>query len=296
MSSIDFSSVLTARFSAACSSRPPRFGDRVELVDKEDTRREPFGDLEGLLDVFRRLAEILAGNHRELDLDKRQAEFVGQGAGDGRLAGSRRADEQQLPDLAEADGGEVIAVLDGLDDLLDLVFLIHGEDEVFEGHLDLLGGAHGDEIQHLGVVVLVEVLREQRVDPDAVGLNRAVVLAGRLVTDRDAVLVFNLVDERRIRLQALVVGAFEIPLHGHLGLGQRDLAGELLALGEQQAGDSLPRSLDAGGCPGGALGCSQRAADLAGWHPVAVSRIILVGFAIGPEYLSEPWRQIVLVQ
>ena len=111
-------------------------------------------------------------------LGEREVEVVGQRAGDGGLAGARRADEQQLPDLTEPDLGEVVAVLDGLDDLVDLVLLVGGEHEVLQRHLDLLGGADLDEVEHL-LFVLVEHLLEQR-DRKSTRLNSSHITRSRI--------------------------------------------------------------------------------------------------------------------
>ena len=170
-------------------------------------------------------------------------------------------------------------MFDGLHYLLNLAFLVARQHEVVEGHLDLLGCEDVHEVQHLAVLVLVEVLLQQGVYPDAVRLDGAVLVAGRRVAHVDAGVVLVDVRQRRVRGDLFDVDAVCQPLLGHLRLCQREFPGELLVLGKEQVGDCVPRVLDAGRLPGGRLRRGQRSFDL----------------AVRPEHLSIPGRQVVLV-
>jgi hypothetical protein len=117
--------------------RRPRLRDEVELVDEQDARAQLLGQLEHLVDVLRGLAEVLGRDHRQLDFEERQAEPRAHRPCRGGLAGPRGADEQQLPDLPKADLPQVVAILYGLEYLVDLGLLLGGKDDL----VDLLADA-----------------------------------------------------------------------------------------------------------------------------------------------------------
>ena len=88
-------------------------------------------------DADEHLHEVRAG-----DRDERHAGLTGDGAGDQRLAGARRTDEEHAARDARADLLELARVLQEVDDLLDLLLhrLVAGD--VTEGRLRLLGVVH----------------------------------------------------------------------------------------------------------------------------------------------------------
>ncbi len=160
---------------------------------------------------------------------------MGQRPGDAGLAGPRRTDEQQFPDLSQADAGEVVAVLDGFDDFLYLVFLVGGQHQVGQGHLHLFGGANVHEVQHLLVVLVVGVERllQFGVDERAVGARRSVLLAGPLVVSA-LDLVLEGFRQDRIVFEGRGIDPFEEPLLGEVAVRHGDAPREVVAVGEHQ--------------------------------------------------------------
>ncbi len=109
--------------------------DGVDLVDEDDAGRVLLSLLEEVAhargaDADEHLDEVGAGDREEGDV-----RFAGDGAGEERLAGARRSDEENaFRDLA-AEFRELLRLLEELDDLvqLDLGFVDAGD--VFERHL-----------------------------------------------------------------------------------------------------------------------------------------------------------------
>ena len=129
---------LLALVVAAAEAGTAVAADRVDLVDENDARRVLLGLLEHVAhargtDADEHLDEVGAG-----DGEERHLGFAGDGAGQQRLAGARRADhEHALGDLA-AELLELARVLEEVDDLADLLLgLIHPGD-VREGDIDLV--------------------------------------------------------------------------------------------------------------------------------------------------------------
>ena len=116
--------------------------DGVDLVDEDDRGGLLAGGLEEVADPRRadtdeHLHEVGAG-----DRDERHAGLTGHGAGDERLAGAGRTDEQHALRDAGADVLELRRVLEEVDDLGDLGLDGRVPGDVLERRLGLLGGVH----------------------------------------------------------------------------------------------------------------------------------------------------------
>ena len=121
---------------AASRRRPPsaRAADRVELVDEDDRGRGLLGLLEEVAhprgaDADDRLDE-LRGRHRE----ERDAGLARDRAGEQRLAGAGRADEQHAARDAPAELAVLLRVLQEVDDLDQLALGLLDAGHVLEGH------------------------------------------------------------------------------------------------------------------------------------------------------------------
>ena len=113
--------------------------DGVDLVDEDDRGRLLAGGLEEVAhprraDADEHLHEVGAG-----DRDERHAGLTGDGAGDERLAGAGRTDEQHALGDAGADVLELRRVLEEVDDLGDLGLDRRVPGDVVERRLGLLG-------------------------------------------------------------------------------------------------------------------------------------------------------------
>ena len=84
-------------------------------------------------DADEHLDELGAG-----DAEERHAGLAGDGARQQRLAGARRADEQHAARDARAERGELLGVLEELDDFLELFLGLVDAGDVGEGHDGLL--------------------------------------------------------------------------------------------------------------------------------------------------------------
>ena len=94
--------------------------DGVDLVDEDDARAVPLGLVEQVADAAgadadEHLDELGAG-----DREERHAGLAGDRPGQQRLAGARRADQQHAARDARAERGELLRVLQELDDFLEL--------------------------------------------------------------------------------------------------------------------------------------------------------------------------------
>ena len=131
---------LLALVVAAAEAGAAMAADRVDLVDEDDAGRVLLALLEHVAhaagaDADEHLDEVGAG-----DGEERHVGLAGDGAGQQRLAGARRADQQHaLRDLA-AEALELLRVLQELDDLLELLLGLVDAGDVLEGDAaDLLG-------------------------------------------------------------------------------------------------------------------------------------------------------------
>ena len=107
--------------------------DRVDLVDEDDAGRVLLGLLEhvahtGCADADEHLDEVRARNGEE-----RHARFTGDGAGEQRLAGAGRADQQRALGNLAAQLGEAARIAQELDDLLQLLARLVDAGDVVEG-------------------------------------------------------------------------------------------------------------------------------------------------------------------
>ena len=159
---------LLALVVAAAEARAAMPADRVDLVHEDDAG----GVLLALLEEVAHAGGAHAHEHldevRPGDGEERHVGLAGDGLGQQRLAGARRADEQHaLGDLA-AELLELLRVLEELDDLAQLFLGLFDAGHVLEGDLVLLlgdqPGAGLAEGQGLGAAAL-HLAHEE--DPDA---------------------------------------------------------------------------------------------------------------------------------
>ena len=144
--------------------------DRVDFVDEDDARRALLRLVEHVAhtrcaDADEHLDEVGAG-----DGEERHARFAGDGAGEQRLAGAGRADQQgALGDLA-AEPGELARVLEIFDDFLELFAGLVDPGDVGEGHPALLFGQHSRpalaEAHRPGAGVLLHLPHDEEADSD----------------------------------------------------------------------------------------------------------------------------------
>ena len=116
--------------------------DRVDLVDEDDGGRVALGLVEEVADAAgadadEHLDELGAG-----DGEEGHARLAGDGAREHRLTGTGRADEQHAVRDARAEGGELLRVLQELDDLGELLLRLFLAGDVEERHGRLLAGEH----------------------------------------------------------------------------------------------------------------------------------------------------------
>ena len=113
--------------------------DGVDLVDEDDAGGVLLALLEQVADPRSADADEHLDEVGTRDREERHARFTGHGLGEQRLAGPRRAHEKNaLGDLA-AEAGELLGVLEELDDLLELLLGLVDAGDVGEGHLLLVG-------------------------------------------------------------------------------------------------------------------------------------------------------------
>src|SRR5205823_583269 len=85
---------LLALVMAATKPRPTLPADGVDLVDEDDRGRVVFGDFEQIADTASADADEHLDEFAAIDRVKGNARFSGDGAGEQRFAGTRRAIEQ----------------------------------------------------------------------------------------------------------------------------------------------------------------------------------------------------------
>src|SRR5438270_4575923 len=144
--------------------------DGVDLVDERDTRRRLLGLITHVAhaactDADEHLDEVRARNGKE-----GHARLTRDGAGEQRLAGARRADEQRsLGDLA-AQPSELARVLQIFDDLLKLLAGLIDSGDVLEGYAALLLGKHSRtalaEAHRSGAGVLLHLAHHEEADAE----------------------------------------------------------------------------------------------------------------------------------
>src|SRR5690606_12569260 len=114
--------------------------DGVDLVDEDDARRVRLPLLEEVADAAgahadEHLDEVGAG-HRE----EGTGGLAGHGPGEKRLAGARRANQQRALRQPSAELGELLGILEELDDLLQLLLGLVGAGDVGESDLRRVAG------------------------------------------------------------------------------------------------------------------------------------------------------------
>ncbi len=133
---------LLALVIAAAEPGAAMAADRVDLVDEDDAGRVLLALLEHVAHARRADAHEHLDEIGARDGEERHVRLAGDGAGEQRLAGAGRADQQHaLRDLA-AEALEFLRVLQELDDLLQLALRLVDAGHVVEGHAALLLGQH----------------------------------------------------------------------------------------------------------------------------------------------------------
>src|SRR5690606_17671183 len=128
---------LLALVVAAAEAGATMPSDRVDLVDEDDARRILLGLLEhvahaGGTHAHEHLDEVGAGNGEE-----RHVGFARNGAREQRLAGARRAHEQDAAGNAAAEPLELSGIAQELDDLFEVLLGLVDAGDILERHLAL---------------------------------------------------------------------------------------------------------------------------------------------------------------
>ena len=111
---------LLALVVAAAEAGAALAADRVDLVDEHDARRVALGLVEQVAHAAGADADEHLDELGARDAEERHAGLAGDGAGQQRLAGAWRADEQHAARDARAERVELLGVLQELDDFLEL--------------------------------------------------------------------------------------------------------------------------------------------------------------------------------
>ena len=123
---------LLALVVAAAEAGAAMAADRVDLVDEDDAGRV----LLGLLEHVAHAAGADADEHLDevgaRDGEERHVGLAGDGAGEQRLAGAGRADEQRAARDAAAEALELLRIAQELDDLLQVVLGLVDAGDVLE--------------------------------------------------------------------------------------------------------------------------------------------------------------------
>ena len=114
--------------------------DRIDLVDEDDAGRVRLPLLEQVAHAARADADEhldeVGARHRE----ERPSRLAGHRLGEQRLAGARRSDQQRALGQPAAEPGELLRILEELDDLLELDLGLVGAGDVGEGDLRRVAG------------------------------------------------------------------------------------------------------------------------------------------------------------
>ena len=133
---------LFALFVAAHRALHAHFPERVELVDEDDARRLRLGLAEQIAHARGADADEHLDELRSAQAEKGHLRFAGDGLGQQRLAGARRADEEHALRNAAADVRVFLRMLEELDDLLQLFFGFVDAGDVTEPHLHIVLGVN----------------------------------------------------------------------------------------------------------------------------------------------------------
>ena len=136
--------------------------DRVDFVDEDDAGRVLLGVLEHVAHTGRAHADEHFDEVGTRDAEERHLGFTGNALGQQRLAGTRRAHQQQAARNATTQLLEFLRVLQEVHDFLDLFLGLVATGHVGEGH---------------GVVVLVEHARLALAEAEGAALAAALHLA-----------------------------------------------------------------------------------------------------------------------
>ena len=144
--------------------------DRVDFVDEDDARRRLLGLVEHVADAACADADEHFDEVRTGDGEEGNARLTRDGAGEKRLAGAGRADQQRaLRDLA-AEAREAARILEELDDFLKLFAGLVDAGDVGEGHAALLFGQHAGaalaEAHRAGAGVLLHLAHHEEADAE----------------------------------------------------------------------------------------------------------------------------------
>ncbi len=131
---------LLALFVAAHRALHAHLAERVELVNEHDAGRLRLGLAEEIAHARRADADEHLHEFRSAEAEKGHLGFAGDGFGQQRLAGSRRADQQNPLRNAAADVRVFLRVLQELDDLFQLVLRLIDPRDIAEAHLDIVFG------------------------------------------------------------------------------------------------------------------------------------------------------------
>ncbi len=246
---------LLALVVAAAETGAAMATDRVDLVDEDDAGRILLRLLEHVADAARADADEHLDEVRAGDGEERNVGLAGDGAGEQRLAGAGRPDEEHAARDAPAEPLELLRVAQELDDLL----------EVFLGLVDAGDVLEGDAAMGLGEELGLRLAEAERLaagplhlaheeDPDGEDQEhrqprdqhadqRLAAFGRRLGGDRHAA-ILEALDEvgilRReglegaaIRVDAgdLLAGDDDVPHLALIDLGQELRIGDVLAGG-----------------------------------------------------------------
>ena len=131
---------LLALLVAADRALRPHLAQRVELVDEDDARRLGLGLREQIAHAGRADADEHLHELRAAQAEERHLGLAGDGPGQQRLAGARRADQQHALGNAAAQRGVLLRILQELDDLAQLLLGFVDAGDVLEGDLDVILG------------------------------------------------------------------------------------------------------------------------------------------------------------
>ena len=254
---------LLALVVAAAEAGAAMAADRVDLVDEDDAGRVLLRLLEHVAharraDADEHLDEVGAG-----DGEERHVGLAGDGAGEQRLAGAGRPDQEHAARDAAAEALELLRVAQELDDLL----------QVFLGLVDAGDVLEGDAAMRLGEKLRLRLAEAERLAAGALHLpheedphgedqehrepgddhadQRLAALGHRLGGDRDAAALEPL-DQLGILRRVGLEGAAAVGVDaGDLLAGDDDVVdpvlvdvGEELRIGNIAAGDALSGILE----------------------------------------------------
>ena len=111
---------------------------RVELVDEDDARRPPARLLEQVAHARRADADEHLDELAAADREEGHARLAGDGPGQQRLAGARRAHQQDALGHARAEPAVALRLAQEADDLLQLLLGLVDAGDVVEADLDVL--------------------------------------------------------------------------------------------------------------------------------------------------------------